>query len=245
MFEKRKAKKAVLAERRAAIQAETQLRAWEQEHQVIEWCLNQAQVVQRGEDPTPDDVCPIPLKADEHALYVLKSASLVEPRRAPGQWAGGSSGVSVRVPGTKSMRYRVGGTRGAYVQGAESPTVIDSGVFVITNVRAVFLGPKQSREWAWSKLVGLHKDEAADTWVGIAVSNREKVSGVAYFPQDAYSVGLYLDLGIAQANGKVDELIRELTEWREAHAKEKPSVPVSASPSLPESRQEPANPSEA
>jgi hypothetical protein len=194
--------------------------------------------VQRGGDPTPDDVCPIPLKADEQALFVLRNASLVEPRRAPGQWAGGSTGVSVRVPGTKSMRYRVGGTRGTYVQGADAPTVIDGGVFVITNVRAVFLGPKQTREWAWSKLVGFHRDEA-NTWTGIAVSNRETVSGVAYFPQDAYSVALYLDVGVAQANGKVDELIRELTEWREAHAKEKPSVPASASvPLEPGSRQD-------
>jgi hypothetical protein len=126
------------------------------------------------------------------------------------------------------MRYRVGGTRGTYVQGAESPTVIDGGVFVITNVRAVFLGPKQTREWTWSKLIGLHRDKSA-TWTGIAVSNRETVSGVSYFPQDAYSVALYLDLAIAQDNGKVDELIRELTEWREAHAKEKPSVPAAAS----------------
>jgi hypothetical protein len=228
MFKKRKAKKALLAERRAAIQGETQLRAWEQEDQIIEWCINQAQVVLRGGDPTPDDACPILLKADEHALFVLRNASLVEPRRAPGQWAGGSSGVSVRVPGTRAMRYRVGGTRGTYVQGAEAPTVIDGGIFVITNVRAVFLGPKQTREWAWSKPVGFHRDEA-NTWTGIAVSNRETVSGVAYFPQDAYSVVLFLDIGVAQANGKVDELIRELTEWREAHAKEKPLVPAAAS----------------
>jgi hypothetical protein len=197
MFKKAKERKALAAERRAAIQAETQLRTWEQEDQVIEWCINQAQIVQQGADPTPDDVCPIPLKADEQALFVLRNASLVEPRRAPGQWAGGSSGVSVHVPGTKSMRYRVGGTRGTYVQGAESPTVIDGGVFVITNVRAVFLGPKQSREWTWSKLIGLHRDKSA-TWTGIAVSNRETVSGVSYFPQDAYSVALYLDLAIAQ-----------------------------------------------
>src|SRR5262245_3058969 len=164
MFKK---KKALAAERRATIQAETQLRAWTEQDQLLEWCINQAKVVQQGGDPTPDQECPIPVKADEQALFVLRNSSLVEPRRAPGQWAGGSSGWSVRIPGTKSMRYRVGATGGTYVQGAASPTVIDTGVFVITNMRAVFLGPQQSREWEWSKLIGFHDDDSG-TWIGIA-----------------------------------------------------------------------------
>jgi hypothetical protein len=115
-------------QRKALAAAETQLRAWAAQDQFLEWCINQAQVVQQGGDPTPDDVCPIPLKADEQALFVLRNhVSLVELPRAPDQWTGRSSGVSIPVPDTKSMRYRVGGTRGTDVQGAESPTVIEGG----------------------------------------------------------------------------------------------------------------------
>jgi hypothetical protein len=43
---------------------------------------------------------------------------------------------------------------------------------------------QQTREWAWSKLVGFHDDEVA-AWTGIAVSNRQKISGIAYPPADA------------------------------------------------------------
>ena len=76
-------------------------------------------------------------------------------RREAGHWEGRSQGVSVRVPGTKSMRYRVGASHGTYVQGVERPTPIDTGQFVITDQRAAFLGEKQTREWSWDKLIGI------------------------------------------------------------------------------------------
>jgi hypothetical protein len=109
------------------------------------------------------------------------------------------------------MRYRTGVTRGTYVSGDERPTIIDTGMFTVTSQRALFVGAKQSREWAWSKLVGFHDDDG-EHWTGIAVSNRQKVSGVSYGAAEAYKIRFYLELGAAMASGTVEQLLSGLEE---------------------------------
>jgi hypothetical protein len=163
-----------------------------------------------GVDPQTVSELRVQCKRDERVYLCLDGAALIEPRREAGHWEGRSQGVSVRVPGTKSMRYRVGASHGTYVQGVERPTPIDSGQFVITDQRAVFLGQKQTREWAWSKLIGItHAGDAP--WSAIAVSNRAKVSGVAYDQMHERAIRFMLDLAVARANGTADNLVRELT----------------------------------
>src|SRR5262249_22589818 len=128
-----------------------------------------------GYDPADAPGVPLHAKAGERLFLSAEGAFLIEPRRGPGHYEGASQGVSVHVPGTKSMRYRVGATRGTFVQGEEKPTPIDQGTFVITDQRAVFIGAQQTREWLWSKLIGFtHSADAP--WTAIAVSNRQKVS---------------------------------------------------------------------
>ena len=207
MFEKHKAHKAGQAQQRLAVQQQQQEAARQHERDVLAWCAATARAV-ANETAAPVST-PIALKAKEQAIYFVDGAGLVESRRGPGHWQGGSQGVSVRIPGTKSMRYRVGATRGTYAQGDESPTLIDNGSLTITTTRAVFIGAKQTREWAWAKLLGFH-DEATTAWTGIAVSNRQKVSGISYPPAQAVAVRFYLELGAAVANGTVDDLIAEL-----------------------------------
>src|SRR5262245_56642841 len=58
-------------------------------------------------DPAEVDDCPLHAKANERLFMSAEGAILIEPRRGGGHWEGRSQGVSVRVPGTKSMRYRV------------------------------------------------------------------------------------------------------------------------------------------
>jgi hypothetical protein len=164
----------------------------------------------------------IPLRRGEHVLYSLDGAGLIESRRGPGHWQGGSQAISVHVPGTRSMRYRVGGTRGTFVAGDENPTLIDTGLLGITDHRAVFVGAQQTREWAWSKLVGFHDDQVA-AWTGIAVSNRQKISGVSYPPAQAARVRFALELGVAIANGTVTDLVRDLGAERAEWAKQRPA----------------------
>jgi hypothetical protein len=163
-----------------------------------------------GVEPAEVDSLRVQCKRDERVYLCLEGAVLVEPRHGAGHWEGRSQGVSVHVPGTRSMRYRIGASHGTYVQGAEQPTAIDTGQFVITTNRAVFLGQKQTREWAWAKLIGItHAGDAS--WSAIAVSNRTKVSGVGYDTANAQQVRFTLDLAVARANGTVDDMVRELS----------------------------------
>src|SRR5690349_3850546 len=72
------------------------------------------------------------------------------------------------------------------------------GTFVVTNQRAVFIGAKQTREWSWSKLLGFtHAAEAP--WTAIAVSNRQKTSGVLYDTEHEDHVRFVLDLAVARS----------------------------------------------
>ena len=106
-------------------------------------------------DPVPSD-CGIMGKPGELAYAVLQGASLIEPRRLPGEWHGRNQGVS--IPVYKGVRYRVGGTKGTFQQGAEVPTPIDTGTVLISDQRVVFAGDKASREWLYPKLIGFRHD---------------------------------------------------------------------------------------
>jgi hypothetical protein len=97
------------------------------------------------------DVPGVMLKAGEVAYAVVEGAAFVEPKRAPGQWKGRSQGTSIRV--AKGVRYRVGGSNGTFQQGEERPTPTDTGTFLITNQRFIFVGSKRTTEWAYSELI--------------------------------------------------------------------------------------------
>jgi hypothetical protein len=116
------------------------------------------------------------LKKGEVAYISVQGAGFVEPKRAPGQWAGRSSGYSFRV--AKGVSYRIGASKGRYVQGEETPTVTDTGLFVVTNQRCVFIGEKRNTEWAYAKLLGYSLDGEAIAIFN--VSNRQKATGVMY-----------------------------------------------------------------
>ncbi len=156
----------------------------------------------------PEDGAPVPiaLKKVERMLVSMTGALLIEPRRQAGHWQGASQGVSVHIPGTKSMRYRVAASRGTFVQGAEVPSPIDEGEFTVTNLRAVFVGAKQTREWSWAKLISV-QHQADAPWTAIAVSNRQKTSGIAYDAGHADLIRFWLDLAVARATDTADELI--------------------------------------
>jgi len=162
------------------------------------------------------------LKRTERAFWTLRGAGLVEPRRGPGQWQGGYSGFSFRV--AKGVRYHVGGTRGHYVQGQEAPTVIDTGTATITDQRLVFQGAKQSREWAFSKLLGYQHFDSP-SWTAIQVSNRQKTSGIMCDAATAGDFQFRLALGLAHYNGQVDQLVAQLQAQLQQHQAVKPADP--------------------
>jgi hypothetical protein len=144
-------------------------------------------------------------------VYAIKGAALVEPRRGPGHWKGGSAGVSVPT-GIDGIRLRFGKTRGTYEQGAENPTIIDQGDATITTERVVFQGPKYTREWEFSKLIGM-MNPTDIPWTAIQVSNRQKTSGIGYTPGDtAALIRTELSVAVAIHSGEQADMIEDLNK---------------------------------
>lgn len=159
----------------------------------------------------------VQLKKNEVAFLVLDGVGLVEPRRMPGRWVGGSQGISFRV--AKGVHYRVGQTRGTYQQGEERPQIIDTGLGVITSQRICFVGMKQTREWSFAKLVGFSLDE--DGMAIFNVSNRQKASGFAYQAQVDHIIDAVVAAAVAQFEGpdEHEAVVAELESmYREVHA---------------------------
>jgi hypothetical protein len=194
---------------------------------LLEDLLAQARTYEGVGGDEADDASPVPLKRDERLFLNVQGAALIEPRKTAGRWEGRSQGVSVPIPGLSGVRYRVGANRGTYVQGEEVPMPVDVGTFTITSTRAVFVGPKQTREWAWSKLLGVtHAVEAP--WTAIAVSNRQKTSGVLYDNENADAIRFNIDLAVAIATDEREGLVKELeADLEEARSDARPQLPTS------------------
>lgn len=169
--------------------------------ELLRWMLNDAAVNQGIDAPGLQE------RRGERTFAVIEEVGLVEARRTRGTYQGGSSGVSFRV--MKGVSLRVGGSKGTFVAGEETPIVIDEGVAFVTNQRVVFRGPKQTREWKWANLISLdHHDPAP--WTSLPVSNRQRTSGLLYGQQDSPLVRYRLHQGLAHYEDKVGALIDEL-----------------------------------
>ncbi len=154
---------------------------------------------------------PLVLTPGERLVSTVQGGGLFEPRRGPGHYSGRSAGVSVPVPDTR-LRVRVGKSAGTFVQGAETPTLIDTGNISITTQRIVFQGDKYTREWDYSKLIGLiHYSDKPTT--AIQVSNREKTSGIVYAGVNSTEpVRLAMTVAIAIYRGETEETIKEVRD---------------------------------
>lgn len=176
------------------------LAAWQQQVDALRASADAARDLQP--QPVPPD-SGLVTRRGEGAYLVLQGVALIDPRRLPGHYSARSSGFSFHV--AKGVTYRVGGTRGTFQQGAEVPTPIDVGTMLVSDQRVVFTGPKQTREWDYSKLVGIQHDPK-EPWTALQVSNRQKVSGVLYDDDSADDVRFRLELAVAAYNGTRAEL---------------------------------------
>jgi hypothetical protein len=164
-----------------------------------------------GETATLNLEWPLVLHPGERIVYAMRGAALVEPRRGPGHWKGGSAGVSVPT-GIDGIRLRFGKTRGTYEQGEEKPTIIDQGDATITTERVVFQGPKYTREWEFSKLIGM-MNPTDIPWTAIQVSNRQKTSGIGYESGDtAALIRTEFSVAVAIHSGEPAEMIEDLNK---------------------------------
>jgi len=149
---------------------------------------------------------------DEHVIAMVEGAVLVESRRGPTQFRGGSTGVSFRV--TKRISVRQSGIRGQSIPGEESPTVVDQGTFVVTDQRGMFVGQKESREFDWSKLlsyrfVELRKNACV---LYLPTSGRQKVSGIGADEKTTRDVEQRVAFAVAVTTGRQDAFISQIEE---------------------------------
>lgn len=158
-------------------------------------------------------------KKGEHVIAVVSEVGLIESRRGPTEFKGGSTGVSFRL--TKRVSVRKSGMRGTATPGEETPTIIDEGKFIISDTRAIFVGNKQSREFEWDNLLSYDMQIVGkkNAILYLPVSNRQKVSGIASDLVSIEQVRQRVAFGVAVATGRKSEFVEMLRkELSEAEA---------------------------
>ena len=155
------------------------------------------------------------------------TARLVEVQRSTVDDLGGYSGFSFRE--ATGMRDDIGGSTGTQVAGAEQLKIIDEGPVTITDQRVILQGSRNSREWAFAKLLGVWHDGTRPMTL-MAVSNRQKVSGLIYAAADTAQFRYFLSLALAHYQGTFETFIGELDAERNRHAGLAPTPPVPVRP---------------
>jgi hypothetical protein len=198
VFEDHKAKKAAEAHERA-------LADWQSQRDGYADLLD---VVQHFPGTTADTII---LGSGEAVFYKVTGASLIEERRGAGHYAGHSQGISIPIAHVagRPIRYRVGVNKGHFVQGTPTPTAIDTGTVYLTNKRVIFQGTKQTRECAFTKLIGYEGDDG-DGSTTFSVSNRQKPTTIHYGPSLSDTFDFRLDLALAHFRRDVSPLVEQL-----------------------------------
>jgi hypothetical protein len=209
-------------QRRRQEKSASELAAWQARFDELNSYVSIAQTWDGELLASPDDAGGMVLKPAERVFWVLRGASLIESRHAPGHYQGGSQGFSFHV--MKGVTYRVGANRGTFTEGPETPSVIDVGNVVITSKRAVFLGQKETREWSFDKLIGV-TDQTEASWTALSVSNRQKTSGFGYGEDVAEETQFRLHLALAISSGNRDAFVTDVSAQRDAFAASRPAIP--------------------
>jgi hypothetical protein len=166
------------------------------------------------------------LAPGETVFLQVSGCALIEERRGGGTFVGHSQGVSIPVVriGGRQIRYRVGASKGHYVQAEPTPTPIDTGTVTVTSSRVVFQGMTQTRECPFAKLIGYHHDAAAGVTT-FSESNRKTPVTVCYGPGVAETFEFRLDLALARFRGTVDDLVAGLEADLSAIDAARPALP--------------------
>jgi hypothetical protein len=182
-------------------------------------------------EASPEDFdagdAPILLKKGEFPILVITGIGLVEMGREADSYQGGSQGVSLRV--MKGVSYRVGGHKGTFVAGPEVLKMVDEGTAVVTNQRVAFQGAGKTREWLFTKLIGVDHDPQRGMSM-LHVSNRQKASGLAYGEEISDAFRLRMDVALAHHTGDLAGLQVVLKERIVELEAEQPSPPPVTEP---------------
>jgi hypothetical protein len=146
-------------------------------------------------------------RRNEHVIADVSEVGLVESRREPTQFRGGSTGVSFRL--TKRISVRQSGVKGKAIAGNDVPTLIDTGRFIVTDERAMFIGGLQSREFEWDKLLTYSTQnlDRKSSILYLPVSNRQKVSGIAADSDSIEKIHQRVAFGVSVATGRKEDFL--------------------------------------
>lgn len=136
--------------------------------------------------PLPSEAA-FPLRHGEEFVMNLKDVSLAEGRRAPRVTSRRTDALTLAL--AKGVYYTAAGGKSISPEPDELISEIDTGTATFTTHRVVFVGSKQTREWDFAKLLGA-TEGARGLRVMFAVSNRQKMSGIAHASIDQIAPGL-------------------------------------------------------
>ena len=197
---------------------DSSLSKWKTQVDNINSCLNLAQSF------NGDQTDQIVLQSGELLFYSVTNTSLMEERSGPGHWQGRSSGFSVPVThiGGSAIRYRVGASKGTYVQGNPVEKAVDVGTIYITNKRVIYQGKNQTREVDYTKLIGVSNDEQQGETT-FSVSNRQRPITIHYGVDLLPAFVFRFSLAIAHYKNTVPNFIKQLQSTLSQLESEKPS----------------------
>jgi hypothetical protein len=142
------------------------------------------------------------LNPGEVIVYKLNQVGLTEYVSSGSTYSGGTQGVSIRI--AKGLAYNVGASSGSLTKNPEELTIIDSGVAYFTNQRVVFAGPKQSREWLFSKVLNVDVTGNGVN-LALAVSNRQKTSGLVWQDKSDLTPGVAIAIAMDYSDGGLEK----------------------------------------
>ena len=151
------------------------------------------------------------LKSGEVLLGQVQNVGLIQERSDGGHWQGASQGFSIPIGSIKgrSVRYRVGATRGHYVQGQPHPTAVDHGTLSITDQRIIYQGAAKTAECLFTKLLGVQQTDGA---IAISVSNRQKPTVVHVGDSLEDWVADRISIATSLYQGDKDQVLDQLRE---------------------------------
>jgi hypothetical protein len=136
--------------------------------------------------PLPSEAS-FPLRHGEEFVMNLKDVSLAEGRRAPRVTTRRTDALTLAL--AKGVYYTAAAGKSISPEPDELISELDTGTATFTTHRVVFVGSKQTREWDFAKLLGA-TEGARGLRVMFAVSNRQKMSGIAHASIDQIAPGL-------------------------------------------------------
>lgn len=158
-------------------------------------------------------------------LTVQKSGEIViwggrgqyhEAGRTPGQYVGGSQGLS--IPLVAGIRYRVGAMRGTFVPGDAVQAYKEVGDVILSTERIMFNGMYNTKEWALAKLNGAATSDDESDYI-FHVSNRQKTSGILFDQSVGREFNRFLaqainaaENGLADVMTTVEKVLKDLAE---------------------------------